>query len=61
MKKNIKIGDEIITIGGIIGKVISVKESDDSIVVESGSNKIRMKRWAISGLASGTETNPSQK
>ena len=50
MRKNIKLGDDVITIGGIIGTVISVKE--DSLVIESGSDKIRVKRWAISGIES---------
>ena len=61
MRKNIGIGDEIITIGGIIGKIVSIKEDNDSVVVESGSNKIRLKRWAISGLVSDTSSNPSQR
>ncbi len=61
MRKSIGIGDEVITIGGIIGKIISIKDDNDSIVVESGSNKIRLKRWAISGLASDSKINLSQK
>jgi preprotein translocase subunit YajC len=58
IRKNIGIGDEVITIGGIIGKIISVKDDNDSIVVESGNNKIRLKRWAISSLASNSKFNP---
>ncbi len=61
MRKSIRIGDEVITIGGIIGKIISIKDDNDSIVVESGSSKIRLKRWAISGLVSDPKINPSQK
>jgi preprotein translocase subunit YajC len=47
MRDNLEIGDEIITIGGIIGRVVSLKE--DHIVIETGSDrsKIRIKRWAI--------------
>jgi preprotein translocase subunit YajC len=61
MRKSIGIGDEVITIGGIIGKIISVKDDNDSIVVESGNNKIRFKRWAISGLVSEAKFNLTQK
>ncbi len=51
MKKSIKIGDEIITIGGIMGKVVSIKEDSDSMVIETGSEKIRIKRWAIGTIS----------
>lgn len=47
MRNEIKIGDIITTIGGIVGIVVSVK--DDGVTVETGSdkNKIRIKKWAI--------------
>lgn len=49
MRKNLQIGDEITTIGGIIGRIVSIKEETDSVVLETGSdrNKVRIKRWAI--------------
>lgn len=48
MRDNLQIGDEITTIGGIIGKVITVK--DESLIIETGADKCHMKitRWAIS-------------
>lgn len=47
MRDSIQIGDEITTIGGIMGRVVTVK--DDSIVVETGADRIKLKmqRWAI--------------
>lgn len=47
MRKNIEIGDEIETIGGIVG--IVVRQSDDTVVIETGGerNKLRIKKWAI--------------
>ena len=47
MRDAIQIGDEITTIGGICGRVVTVKE--DSLVIETGSDKNKMKitRWAI--------------
>ena len=49
MRSSIKVGDEIVTIGGIIGIIVSMKE--DSLVIETGSDrsKVRLARWAISG------------
>lgn len=47
MRKNLEVGDEVTTIGGIVGKVVSIK--DDTVIIESGAdkNRIRFKRWAI--------------
>jgi len=47
MRSSITVGDEIVTIGGIIGRVVSIK--DETYVVETGSekNKMRVKKWAI--------------
>ncbi|MBP9989417.1 MAG: preprotein translocase subunit YajC [Ruminococcus sp.] len=48
MRDNLQIGDEVTTIGGIIGKIVTVK--DDSLIIETGADRNRMKvtRWAIS-------------
>ena len=47
MRNNVQVGDEITTSGGIIGRVVSLRE--DTVVIETGSDrsKIRIKRWAI--------------
>ena len=43
----VQIGDEITTIGGIVGRVVTVKE--DSLVIETGADRTKMKitRWAL--------------
>ena len=47
MRDAIQSGDEITTIGGICGRVVTVKE--DSLVIETGADRTKMKitRWAI--------------
>ena len=47
MRDNLQVGDEIVTIGGIYGRVISLKE--DTIVIESASDhsKLTIARWAL--------------
>ena len=44
-----EVGDEISTIGGFIGRVVSIK--DDTLVIESSSDRTKLKiyRWAIRG------------
>ena len=47
MRKSLQVGDEIVTVGGVVGLVVSIKE--DTVVLETGGDrsKIRVKRWAI--------------
>ena len=47
MRSKLEVGDEIVTIGGIIGRVVNIK--DETIVIETGSDrsKIRITRWAV--------------
>ena len=46
----LKVGDEVVTIGGIIGTISSIK--DDTVTLEVGADKTKIKfeRSAIKGL-----------
>jgi len=48
MRNALKVGDNITTIGGVIGDIVSVK--DDSIVIETSADKVRVEftKWAVS-------------
>ena len=50
MRNNLAVGDEITTIGGIIGKVISTKE--ETVMIETGRDgtKIRILKSAIKSI-----------
>ena len=41
MRDSLAIGDEITTIGGIIGKIVSIK--DETVLVETGRDKVRIR------------------
>jgi len=43
MLSNIQIADEVVTAGGIIGRVIDVKPEADTIVIETGGDKTRIR------------------
>jgi len=47
MRNALKVGDNITTIGGIIGDVVSIK--DDAIVIETSADKVRVEfaKWAV--------------
>ena len=48
MRSDLKNGDQITTIGGITGTVVSVK--DDKFVIETGADQVRIEfaKWALS-------------
>ena len=48
MRNNLQVGDEITTIGGIIGKVVSIKEETCVIETSRDATKIRILKSAIS-------------
>ncbi|MCL1789357.1 MAG: preprotein translocase subunit YajC [Oscillospiraceae bacterium] len=43
MLGNIQIADEVVTSGGIIGRVIDAKPDADTIVIETGGDKTRIR------------------
>ncbi len=48
MRDSLTAGDQITTIGGIVGTICAVK--DDTIVVETGADRVRVEftKWAVS-------------
>ena len=47
MRDNLQVGDEITTIGGIIGKIVSIKEETITIETSHDRTKIRFLRSAV--------------
>ena len=50
MRRGLTVGDEIVTIGGIVGKIVKTK--DETIVIQVGADKVKMEmmRWAVSSV-----------
>ena len=50
MRAGVQVGDEIVTIGGICGKIVKTKE--DSFIIQVGADKVKfeMMRWAVSSV-----------
>ena len=50
-------GSEIVTIGGICGKIVKTK--DESIIIAVGADKVKfeMKRWAVSTVETHANRN----
>ena len=47
MRNSLRVGDEVTTIGGIKGRVVSIK--DETITIESGADrtKVQFEKWAL--------------
>ena len=67
MRSSIEIGDKVSTIGGIVGIVCAIADKDDTIVLETGSDRtqIRFRRSAIASVEKldmgGKDTTPVKK
>ena len=59
MLSELKVGDEVTTRGGVVGKVVKIK--DDKLTIETGSDnqKIQIMRWAI--LNTGSDAGAPQQ
>ena len=60
MRSTVKNGDKIVTIGGICGTVVNVKEN--RIVLETGADQVRieLEKWAISSNETAAEAAKAQ-
>lgn len=61
MRNSLQIGDEIVTIGGMTGRVVQVTE--DTVTFETGEDRVRIqvKKWAISTNGKEEQESKSKK
>ncbi len=59
MRDSLTVGDEITTIGGIVGTICAVKAN--SIVIETGADRVRleMMKWSVS--SKGVQVSEDEK
>ena len=60
MRSAVKKGDKIVTIGGIVGTVVDVKEN--KFVMETGADQVRIEfeKWAISSNETASEAKKAE-
>ncbi len=58
MRNNLMVGDEVTTNGGILGRIVHIK--DDVVTLETGSDrvKIKIRKWAISMVDKKIDAKP---
>ncbi len=60
MRDSVKVGDEIVTIGGFYGKVVRVGE--EKLIIQAGADKTRleMAKWGVSKIVKAAEDEKVQ-
>ena len=61
MRDSLKKGDVITSIGGIVGRIVSV--SKDTIVIETSDDRVRVEltKWAVSSVGVQNSEQPEEK
>ena len=61
MRDSLKKGDIITSIGGIIGRIVSVGK--DTIIIETSDDRVRMElaKWAVSSVGVQSSEQPEEK
>ena len=57
MRASLRVGDEVITIGGIVGKVEKITDKTVVISTTAGKNKIEFLKSSIATVTKSTQTN----
>ena len=57
-RENMKVGDRVVTIGGIHGKILEI--ADTTVLINSEGSKLRFEKSAISQNAAGIMTEDSK-
>lgn len=61
MRDSLKKGDVITSIGGIVGRIVSVNK--DTIIIETSDDRVRMEltKWAVSSVGVQSSEQPEEK
>ncbi len=61
MRDSLAVGDKIVTIGGIVGKIAKVK--NDEVIIETSidKNKVVIKKWAVSSVEKPSDKAPEKE
>lgn len=61
LRTSLKVGDTIVTIGGIVGTVVDIKE--DKFVIETGADRVRIEfqKWALSTNETAMKNKEAEK
>ena len=56
MRNSLEVGDNIVTIGGIVGKIVMVKDDEIAIETSADRTKLAFKKWCVQSKVESGET-----
>ena len=56
MRDSLKKGDTITTIGGIVGKILTIKDDEITIETSADRTKLAFKKWCVQSKVESGET-----
>jgi len=61
MRGALKIGDSVVTIGGVVGKVVKVSDETLDLEVPFGKQRLTIQKWAVGSVISKTSAKEEKK
>lgn len=61
MRSGLKIGDEVVTIGGVVGKITAIKDDIVTVQVGAGKVKIDFLKTAIGSVSKSGAANKTER
>ena len=56
MRNSLDVGDNIVTIGGIVGKILTIKDDEITIETSADRTKLAFKKWCVQSKVESGET-----
>ena len=56
MRNSLEVGDNIVTIGGIVGKILTIKDDEITIETSADRTKLAFKKWCVQSKVDSGET-----
>lgn len=60
MRDALRVGDQVITIGGIYGKIVKAKEDVITLEVGASKTKLEMTRWSVGSVVSKNQSKDNK-
>ncbi|MGM0395764.1 MAG: preprotein translocase subunit YajC [Bacillota bacterium] len=57
MRSSLRVGDEVVTIGGVYGKIVKAKDDVLTLEVGSAKTKLDVTRWAVGSVINSSGRN----
>ena len=56
MRNSLEVGDNIVTIGGIVGKILTIKDDEITLETSADRTKLAFKKWCVQSKVESGET-----